>query len=121
VGGTGIEPVTPAVAHLAPWRQGQPGGEVFGSWPSAEIGAAFGDQTHSQVGPDSMDLGQIDASELVHEATHVEAQRVGLLGPVACLRQWLLRYGLAGGKHGQRAFDLGVTFVDPGLVEVIQC
>lgn len=94
---------------------------MLGSRPSTEVGAAFGDEAHSQVGADSMDLGEIDASELVHESAHVEAQRVGLLGPAAHLSQWLSRYGLVGGKHGQRALDLGIAFVDAGLVEVIQC
>ncbi|WP_429401094.1 hypothetical protein [Paraburkholderia sp. MM5482-R1] len=68
-----------------------------------------------------MNLGEVDASKLVHEGTHGEAQRVGLLDPTAHLSQWLLRHGLTGGKHGQCALDPGIAFVNARLVEVIEC
>ncbi|MGF6508212.1 hypothetical protein OKW26_004038 [Paraburkholderia sp. 32] len=110
-----------SAARLAPWRQGQPGAEMPGGPPWVEIGAAYGDETHSPAGADSMNLGEVDASKLVHEGTHGEAQRVGLLDPTAHLSQWLLRHGLTGGKHGQCALDPGIAFVNARLVEVIEC
>jgi hypothetical protein len=65
-------------------------------------------------------LGEVDAGELVHDRAHVEAERVGLLGPASRFGQWFLRCRLVRSQRVQRTLDLGVEFIDTSLIEVIQ-
>lgn len=50
-------------------REGEPRSEMMAGTPSTQICAALGNQTQGQVGADAVDLGQIDADQLIEQGT----------------------------------------------------
>jgi hypothetical protein len=89
--------------------------------PPAQVCAALSDKAHRQVRTDAVNQREVDAGELVHERTHIEAERVGLLCAATRLGRWLRGLWLVSRQHAQQyTLDSIITLVNAGQVEVVQ-
>ena len=67
-------------------REGEPGGEVVFGGPPAEVGANLGDQLEGAVGGEAIDLGEVDAGEMVEDGPDIEVGFVAV--PAGDPRGW---------------------------------
>lgn len=109
-----------AAADLASWGECEPGREMLGSGPAAQIGTAFCDQPQRQAGTDSVDLCQIGSGQGIQRSAHVKAQGIALLGAVARFAERCLRWCLVGSQGRQSTCDVRIAFIDARLVEVVE-
>ena len=99
--------------------EGQPGREVLVGGPARHVGADLRQQAERVVGPDAVDLRQVDAGELVHGRPHIEAGFVVarfLSAPRGGQRRrWRQR---GGGKLGEVPFDRAIARGEVPLIDV---
>lgn len=49
--------------------------------PTTQVSAALSHQTQRQERADAMDLGKVDADQLIKQSTYVEVEHIGLPSP----------------------------------------
>src|SRR5205807_3379768 len=106
--------------YLASRGQRQPRGEMLGRSPAAQVGTAFGNQSQCQVRTDAVDLRHINTRQLVQNGAHVKADGVRLDRAVPGLRQGSTRTCLLRAERSEHRLDLRITFVDTGLIKVVE-
>ena len=86
-GGLGFRAEEPSAGDSVIGREGEPGSEVLFSRPSVHIGTDLSEQAKCGVGSDGIDLGEVDAGDLVEERSEFEPGFVHS-GLARCSRRW---------------------------------
>lgn len=65
----------------------------MGSTPATQVSTALRHQTQRQVRADTVDVGQIDADQLIEQGAYVEVERIRLSRAVTWFGEWLAGRG----------------------------
>ncbi|WP_400189945.1 hypothetical protein [Massilia orientalis] len=84
------------------------------------VRATLANKPQRQDGTNSVDLGQISSSQLVHCGADAEVWITRLLAAVSGFRQRCHGYLFTNVKSGYRTFNVGIAFIDTLLIKTVE-